>query len=187
MTKKEYILKAARKIFVESGFAGASIGKIAKLAEVNNSLIFHHFESKAKLWQEVKKNIYEENIINSKILPDTNLSFDQFLYELLHRSIDFYRDNPDIIRMINWQRLEHNSSLDIGVSFSGDFEEWASCFKHYQRNGELNSEFKIEYIIKMILAVAYSAALDNSLNDPAYNGEDYIDFTTKALQKAFIQ
>ena len=52
---KEIILEAALAVFIEKGFAGASISQIAKAAKINQSLIYHHFASKEDLWVCVKK------------------------------------------------------------------------------------------------------------------------------------
>ena len=40
------IINAARTCFVEKGFAGTSISAIAKKAQINQSLIDHHFGNK---------------------------------------------------------------------------------------------------------------------------------------------
>ncbi len=49
-TTKDTILKSALKVFVEKSFAGSSINRIAKTAGINQSLIYHHFDSKEDLW-----------------------------------------------------------------------------------------------------------------------------------------
>src|SRR5690242_1636043 len=41
---KTVILNAALTVFIQKGFAGASISDIAKLAKINQSLIYHHFQ-----------------------------------------------------------------------------------------------------------------------------------------------
>jgi hypothetical protein len=40
----------------------------------------------------------------SPTLPELNQSFSAFLRKLISLNIIFYRKNPDIVRMINWQR-----------------------------------------------------------------------------------
>src|ERR1700722_14549753 len=113
---KEKILEAARQLFVEHGFSGTSMGKIAKLAQVNHSLIFHHFGNKEKLWLEVKQSIARDANQRSKMLPEAKTPFKNFLRGLITKSINFYQDNPDIIRMINWQRLESDKDQKIGIT-----------------------------------------------------------------------
>src|ERR1041385_8709752 len=127
-TTKDKILSAARTQFVTHGFAGTSMGNIAKLADVNHSLIFHNFKNKEQLWIAVKQNIVGEANQQTSTLPDCQLTFDDFLKELFFRNLRFYRENPDIIRMISWQRLERDPSHAIGVTNSGDMQRWVKAF-----------------------------------------------------------
>lgn len=182
---REKILQAAQTLFVEHGFAGTSMGNIAKLADVNHSLIFHYFDNKQKLWLVVKQNLAQMGQQQSKIVPETSLPFPQFLSELIKNSMHFYRSNSDIVRMINWQRLERNKEKDIGVTLSNETQLWLQAFKSYQKNGEISSHFKAEFIITLILSVVSSAVLDpNSLIRNKKEQGAYIDFCVKFIQKA---
>lgn len=49
---KEAILRAALKVFACDGYDGASMPKIARLAQVAQPLIHYYFGSKEKLWRE---------------------------------------------------------------------------------------------------------------------------------------
>jgi TetR/AcrR family transcriptional regulator len=50
---RQAILTAAEEIFAHDGFSGARIDAIAERAGYNKSLIFHHFDDKLGLYQEV--------------------------------------------------------------------------------------------------------------------------------------
>lgn len=52
VTSRETILLAALKAFARDGYDGASMPKIAKLANVAPPLIHYYFGSKEKLWRE---------------------------------------------------------------------------------------------------------------------------------------
>jgi len=177
------IIKAARKLFVERGFAGTSLGNIASNAQINHSLIFHHFGNKEGLWKAVKQNIVEEANKVSLILPKINQPFATFLKKLFQQNILFYRKNPDIIRMIAWQRLEHNeNNKDIGVSLSNTTKQWLDAIKHYQNEGEINSTLKCEFIFTLILSVISSAAMDpNIFIKKEADLNKYINFTIDVL------
>jgi len=173
-------------LFVTHGFAGTSIGNIAKLAEVNHSLIFHHFKNKDQLWLAVKQSIVAEANQHTSTLPDCDLSFDDFLRELFVRNIRFYRDNPDIMRMIGWQRLEQQAGHAIGVTNSGDMQNWVQAFKHYQVQGDIQSRFKPEWIVTLILSIVSSAALDpNVFIHERQAMTEYVEFCIDTLSGAF--
>ena len=184
-TTKEKILAAAQQLFVEHGFAGTSMGKIAKLAGVNHSLLFHHFGNKQNLWLAVKQTISQDTHQQSKTLPDTHLAFDEFLRQLITRGIQFYRDHPEIMRMINWQRLEYQTDEKIGLTQSAEVNNWLNAFKQYQKKKIISSKLKVEFIITMILSIISSAALDqNIFIENKNNQKNYIDFCVNALIKA---
>ena len=180
-TTKQKILSAAQNLFVSHGFAGTSIGNIAKLAEVNHSLIFHHFKNKQQLWVAVKQNIVSEASSAKEVLPDEQLPFECFLTELFFRNIAFYRENPDIIRMLSWQRLEAENNHDIGVTQSSSMSQWMKTFEHFQQQGDI-PELKPEWIVTMILSIISSAALDpNEFLKAEKDMKDYIDFCVQRL------
>lgn len=172
-------------LFVTHGFAGTSIGNIAKLAGVNHSLVFHHFKNKEQLWVSVKQSIvFEANQLTST-LPECYLSFNDFLKELFLRNLRFYHENPDISRMIAWQRLEQNSNHAIGITNSGDMQRWVQALSHYQSQGDIQSRFKPEWIVTLILSIISSAALDpNVFINEKQALDDYIDFCMEILSKA---
>jgi AcrR family transcriptional regulator len=182
---KKNILKSARKLFVRHGFAGTSMGKIALLAKVNHSLLFYHFESKAKLWLAVKQDIVEEANHRARTLPPSTLPFRDFLKTIIKQGMDFYRKNPDIIRMLNWQRLENSASSNIGVALSSESQAWINAFKAYQSQGILLSQLQPEFIVTMLLSIISSAALDPNIfigNKPQQ--EAYVDFCVDRLEQA---
>lgn len=176
------ILKAARKLFVESGFAGTSIGKIAEKAKINHSLIFHHFGNKEGLWKAVKQNIVDESKKHSPILPEVDQPFSSFLKKLIIQKIEFYRSNPDIVRMISWQRLEYKSRKDIGLSLSSEAKLWLNALQHYQNKGDINPQFKLEFALTLILAIISSAAMDPNIFIKKDDDLDaYIQFVIERL------
>jgi AcrR family transcriptional regulator len=52
-TKHEAILEAARGVFLERGYAGASMDEVAAIAAVSKQTIYKHFGDKERLFTEV--------------------------------------------------------------------------------------------------------------------------------------
>jgi AcrR family transcriptional regulator len=181
-TTKARILEAARQLFVENGFSGTSMGKVAKLAIVNHSLIYHHFVNKEGLWVAVKESIVKKASGQEGVLPSLTLSFKEFLHALLTRSLEFYRKNPDIAKLILWQRIEHRQPNPIGLTKSEIAKEWLRAFDHYQSIGEMDKNHKSEFILTMITSLSSSAALDpNVFIETQESREAYIDFCVQVL------
>jgi len=184
LSTKDKILASARQLFVEHGFAATSMGKIAQLADVNHSLIFHYFGSKEKLWVAVKESIAQDARQQSKTLPSTQNSFTEFLHQLITNRIQFYRDNPDIVRMINWQRTEHANQTAINATLSTEAQAWLAAFKHYQRTGDIDPKLKVEFIMMFILSIVSSAALDLYVFiKQEQHLEEYIQFCIQRIKK----
>lgn len=183
---KVKIFTAAKMLFIEHGFAGTSIGKIAKLAQVNHSLVFHHFTNKEKLWLDVKQDIAEKANTSLQLIPSTDLPYDKFLNQLIQNCVQFYQSSPDLIRLLNWQRLESNETPGIGIAQSSKMQAWIDAFKHYQQRGDINKKLKPEFVVTFFLAVVSSAALDPNVYTHQKTDKDaYIQFCKKCFLDGF--
>lgn len=60
MGAKEELMGVARTLFVARGFAGTSVGDIARTANVTTGALYHHFGSKEVLYREVVGQIAAE-------------------------------------------------------------------------------------------------------------------------------
>ena len=110
-TTKDTILKAALTIFIKKGYAGASISQIAKIAKVNQSLIYHHFKSKEDLWVCVKKYCVDEATKDFQHIRHDTL--ENFVHDLVE--VRFFVYAKDSMRMlVHWQALEPDTSQFYG-------------------------------------------------------------------------
>lgn len=104
------ILISAQKLFVAHGFAGTSISDIANDAKINKSLIYHHFENKEKLWLKVKDTMVEKFSPNLQSYGQhthgAKVTLRSFIEDFVTKRFEFYLNNPDMVRLIHWQRIE---------------------------------------------------------------------------------
>ncbi|WP_198337092.1 TetR/AcrR family transcriptional regulator [Psychrobacter celer] len=95
---KNKILLAALTEFASTGFDGVSTRAIAKKAEVNHTLISHHFGSKEALWKATAKlcfEIYSEhNFEKRRNMQDAEAR--TLVKVLLKDFINFCANYPDI-------------------------------------------------------------------------------------------
>lgn len=185
--KTDYkILACARELFVENGYSGTSMGKIALKADINHSLIFHHFGNKQKLWQAVKESIIAEGKRIYDHVPETSLPLQYFLRSLIQRTTRFYRENPDIVKMINWQRVDAAAQDLSELSMSSESELWINACKHYQSNGEISKSHKIEHVVSLILSLINSLAMNpNQFAHDEKAKTEYQEFCIDMLIKSF--
>ena len=56
---RQRLLTAAAVEFASRGFAGGSVDRIARAARVNKAMIYYHFGSKAALYREILRDMFE--------------------------------------------------------------------------------------------------------------------------------
>ncbi len=105
------ILAAAEKIFCLKGYEDASMDEIAKEAQFTKRTVYQYFENKDDLYFGVVlkgfKKLFTKITEANKKEPSG--------YDKLERSCrsyyQFYKDNPDIIRLINyWGNVQQKTS-----------------------------------------------------------------------------
>ena len=94
------ILKAAKALFVDQGFAATSISQIAAKAAINQSLIYHHFGNKEKLWKAVKQTLFEAAAQNEALSTEQAANLKIFLEKMVIKRLEFYLENPEMARMM---------------------------------------------------------------------------------------
>ena len=146
---RETILKVARRIFAKNGFSATTTQAIAQAAKVNEALIFHHFFNKAKLWQAVKSDVIE-NISFEPIDPEPS-SLHDFLKSAIQQRLFVYENNPELIRLIQWQQLEaKQEKLFAGNKLAP--KNWLGPIGYLQKTGKIKKEIQPEFIMLWLTA-----------------------------------
>jgi AcrR family transcriptional regulator len=93
------ILAAAAEEFAAHGIAGARVGRIAARAGVNSALLYRYFGGKIDLFDAVLTRLVVQ-IVNAVPLDPADLP------GYVGRLHDYYRSNPDLVRLTAWGLLE---------------------------------------------------------------------------------
>ncbi len=180
-TTRLKILEAARKIFLARGYSGASMDDIARTAEVNKSLIFHHFASKQNLWKMVKSSIitrageHKVDLCTTKGLP-------YFIESALRARFDLYEQYPDLARMIAWQKLEQDQATHLeGTPHLPSFTAWIGAIKQLQKQGDMRSDIDASLVVDFI----FSQRPEKSyLEAGPVQKQKYFEIVAKAIRAA---
>ncbi len=166
----ERIVTAASELFVKQGYAATSISQIAKRAGVTHSLIFHHYSNKQELWLASKRFFLQQKSIPdyTQLLQQAGQSLEDFLDYYLIKRFEFYKNNPDFIRMMSWQYLDE--STEEGLLFHSDsyLKNTVSVIERLQENKQLSAT------IDPYLVIAYLSNLTSGYflrNMPRWMGE----------------
>lgn len=185
----EKILEAAEEIFLGKGFDGASINEIANKADINKSLIYHHFSNKTDLWKAVKKNVLKKHLGQEIFQHDFPMdSFKNFLTSFVTLRFKFYDKNPEIARLISWQRLEKEKEKIMGIQ-EQKLNSTLSQIKDFQLRGEVRPELDPEMVDYIIMTTASMAFMEQ----PAFfegprteeKKQEFLSLLIKSLFLAF--
>ena len=93
------IFDAAAVEFAEHGLAGARVDRIATAAKANKQAIYLYYGSKEKLFAAVLRAKLEEVRASVSLDPDA-------VAESVGQMFDWYREHPELIRLLLWDALE---------------------------------------------------------------------------------
>lgn len=94
---EEKIIEAARKVFLEKGYAATRTRDIAEEAGINLALLNYYFRSKEKLFQLVMvEKLQQLFIVVLPIVNNDELTLEQKLETLAENYIDLLIDNSDL-------------------------------------------------------------------------------------------
>lgn len=137
------VIKAGRELFPRYGFSGTSLNQIAEKAGINKSLILHHFHNKENLWKVVKGSFTPVDSDYELLAAKNNVN--EFITSVVKERFNLYDKNKAMARLINWQRLEKNSS-DLEGTNKGSFSKFVKIIANLQKQNKINSSLDAETI-----------------------------------------
>lgn len=133
---KAQILCAAEERFAANGFAGSTLRDISKACGVSGPLIVFHFNDKQGLYRAVKEAIVRRFFETRDEGPPLEDSFDAFIEHAVRSMFCFYRDNPTMMRLANWGRLEGDVDPWPGE------DEWHHAYRDRIRQAQERGEIR---------------------------------------------
>jgi len=94
---EEKIKKAARKVFMQKGYAATRTRDIAEEAQINLALLNYYFRSKEKLFHEVMKEKMQQFFgILLPVINDPSTKLEAKIELMVSNYIDMLSENPDL-------------------------------------------------------------------------------------------
>lgn len=104
-SKKNLILKSAKRLFAEKGYDATGMEEIAIATEIPKSLIYYHFKSKEELLNTIISNFIDEY---NKILHDQAHGI-----EKISVYMEFLKENRDCAKIIISESLKNGSNQNL--------------------------------------------------------------------------
>lgn len=176
------ILNAAKTLFLEKGYDGASINGIAILAGVNKTLIFHHYQDKATLWRFVKESIIENSVIRPKYNTTSALSYFE---SILNYRFDLYAKNPALARLVAWQQVSNDHELLVGNDYASP-NHWLKDIKALQKSGKIRAEIEAKLIMLFIIYSSHAPFMQNVISFNKKQQEVYKNIILESCITQFV-
>lgn len=99
------ILMAAAEEFANGGLLGARVDQIARRAETNERMLYYYFGSKEQLFTAVLEHAFSALTEAERVLELDGVAPVEAVTRLAHFVWDYYRDHPELLRLINNENL----------------------------------------------------------------------------------
>ena len=100
LRRAQEILNAAREIFLDKGFGGASVGEIAAKVGVVEGLVYTYYPSKRELLNSVLRGMYEPLILDIEDKFSRLKGVRSRMRFLIWRHLRVYVEEPNLSRLV---------------------------------------------------------------------------------------
>ena len=175
-SSKEKILSAATRCFFDKGFDGTSISSIAKKAQITQSLIFHYFESKEKLWKEVTVTYLTNFLPQASIKITDRTTLKDFIEYYITSQFSLYTNHPDFLRFLGWQRLSLMETTQEEKGYSLPLNSLLKNIEELQKRNKIRLDLNPQAVALMIDGIIMTPFYSHSsiFFDPSFLKNDFL-------------
>jgi AcrR family transcriptional regulator len=99
--RRAEILHAAEHVFIEYGYEGATIRRIADEVGVSSTALYMHFRDKSEILTEICEGLFENLIeVNTQLIERDDLDPVQRVRLMLDAYVDFALEHPNVYRLV---------------------------------------------------------------------------------------
>ncbi len=127
--RRAEILAAAERIFVEHGYEGATIRKIADEVGLSSTALYMHFAEKGEILHEICRQAFAALLELNKAVVAEPGGPEERLRRMMRAYIDFGFANPNAYRLVYMTRpveLQHgamSAAQELGAGLFRSFEQ----------------------------------------------------------------
>ncbi len=133
LSTQQKILNAAREEFIERGYEGARIQRIADNSGANKAMIYYYFTSKKELYRRVITNVFGGALGQIRGIFEVEMSVEEKVKALVDFYVSFYRSNTGFVRLM-LREIASNSPVLTEV-----LEELKDTIKGYDYPGAVET------------------------------------------------
>ena len=140
--RRAEILAAAERIFVDHGYEGATIRKIADEVGLSSTALYMHFSDKSEILHEICERAFEQLLVMNKAVLDEPGKPEQRMRRLMQSYVRFGFENPNAYRLIYMTRpVEAQQAQSVAQSLGQElFGAFVQVVEEAATEGRLRGE-----------------------------------------------
>lgn len=159
--RRERLLRAAERCFIDSGFHGARMAQIAKEAQMSPGHIYHYFDSKEQIIAEMVHAHAEEKLSGLEVFEQAGDRVVDLMVEKLEESVD-----PDADPFWSALMLEMSAEATRNPEIAKTLRDMDADMKARVINclGDNVNRDKIDARLEVFVAILQGIGIRNILN-----------------------
>ncbi len=139
---RDQILDEARSLFADQGFEGTSLNDIAAAVGIKRPSLLHWFPSKDDIYRQVLSEAVLDWTQRVEAARRVELDGWDLVDQVLRVSFEFFRENPEIIRIVRREALTAHSPLgiDLGTTLRPYYNRAAAFFRREMDAGRFREQ-----------------------------------------------
>jgi len=183
---RSLVLDAARRVFMERGYHGATLEQIAEEAGFSKGVVYSQFESKADLFIALLDKRVDERAAENAELAD-GLAGEDGLVVLLDHFVKRSQATPEWGLLLSEFRVHAARNPDVNRRYASVHARTVERLGEvldglYFRAGE-TPPFPPRQMAEIVLAIGVGAELEQAVNPDALQGAFVADLLGKVLFK----
>lgn len=108
------LLRVAKTLFEEKGFAGTSVNEIAKVADVNKALVYYYFGNKDNILKEVLNVAAKDATERREDFLHRDVPFSKkTLKEYYNNTLKIMESKKEVIKILLGEEINSQNTSDI--------------------------------------------------------------------------
>ncbi|WP_299362771.1 TetR/AcrR family transcriptional regulator [Winogradskyella sp.] len=141
--REKAILEAAKSVFMEKGYSGARMQKIADKANINKSMLHYYFRSKEQLFGDIIEDMTLNIVAKYSCIIDSEITVIEKFDKIIDEYTDLMVQNPYaplfLLNEISQNNSKHINTMKAAISNSRSSNKFLKQILKEQKLGLIKS------------------------------------------------